>query len=138
MKFLSRRDFLKILTNALLALSGLLGLGGLLRFLGYPGEEEQAQVFDLGLADNYPLGSRTVVANGHFLLVHTAAGFSTISTTCTHLGCRVTPSPEGFACPCHGSHFDLQGNVLKGPAVKALDLQLVEPAEDGHIRLHIP
>jgi cytochrome b6-f complex iron-sulfur subunit len=138
MKVLNRRDFLKILTNALLALSGLLGLGGLLRFLGYAGESEQPQVFDLGPAENYPPGSRTLVANGQFVLIHEPGGFSTISTTCTHLGCRVTPNPEGFACPCHGSHFNLQGNVLNGPAVKALDSQPVEPEEDGHIRLHTP
>jgi Rieske Fe-S protein len=138
MKFLSRRDFLKILTNTLLALSGLLGLGGLLRFLGYTGEAEQPQIFDLGPAKNYPPGSRTLVANGQFVLIHTAAGFSTISTTCTHLGCRLTPGPEGFACPCHGSHFDLQGKVINGPAVKALDSQPVDPAEDGHIRLQTP
>ena len=40
MKFLSRRDFLKVLTDALLVLSGLLGLGGLLRFMGYTGKAE--------------------------------------------------------------------------------------------------
>jgi len=69
MNILSRRDFLKIGTETLLALSGLLGLGGLLRFLGYAGEPEQPQIFDLGLAENYPLGSRTLVANGQFVLV---------------------------------------------------------------------
>ena len=137
MHILSRRDFLKILTNTLLALSGLLGLGGLLHFLGYAGETEQPQKFDLGPTENYPLGSRSVVANGQFVLVHSTAGFSAISTTCTHLGCRLTPGPEGFACPCHGSHFDLQGNVINGPAAKALVSQAVEPDEDGHIILQI-
>lgn len=41
---------------------------------------------------------------------------------CTHLGCvpaYMPPTPAqdqtGFyACPCHGSHFDLAGRVLKG------------------------
>jgi cytochrome b6-f complex iron-sulfur subunit len=136
MNVMNRRDFLKILTDALLALSGLLGLGGLLRFLGYAGEAEQPRVFDLGPAEDYPPGSRTLVADGQFVLVHEQAGFTIISTTCTHLGCRLTPGPEGFACLCHGSHFDLNGNVLNGPAVKMLDSQLVEPAEDGHLILH--
>jgi cytochrome b6-f complex iron-sulfur subunit len=79
-----------------------------------------------------------VVANGQFVFVHNEAGLSTINTTCTHLGCRVTPGPDGFACPCHGSHFDLKGSVINGPAVKALESQSVEMAEDGHIILHTP
>ena len=137
MDFLNRRDFLKILTETLLALSGLLGLGGLLRFLSYTGEAEQPQVFDLGPAENYPIGSRTLVADGRFVLVHEQAGFNLISTTCTHLGCRSTAGSDGFACPCHGSHFDYNGNVLNGPAVKALDSRPVEPAENGHLLLEI-
>ncbi len=40
-----------------------------------------------------------------------------LSLTCTHLGCRVTPvSSDGFACPCHGSRFDSDGNLVNGPA----------------------
>ena len=35
MKNLSRRDFLKLSTNALFGLSGLLGLGGLFRYFNY-------------------------------------------------------------------------------------------------------
>jgi magnesium-transporting ATPase (P-type) len=34
-----------------------------------------------------------------------------ISTTCTHLGCIVAISDTGFACPCHGSHYDQDGTV---------------------------
>ncbi len=43
-----------------------------------------------------------------------------ISTICTHLGCIVKPTVEGFDCPCHGSKFAKDGSVLKGPAPKAL------------------
>ncbi|MFN2197410.1 MAG: ubiquinol-cytochrome c reductase iron-sulfur subunit [Anaerolineales bacterium] len=137
MNFLSRRDFLKILTQATLALSGLLGIGGLLRFLGYADETEQPQDIDLGSIGDYPLGSRTLVANRQFLLVHQQSGFRAINTTCTHLGCRLTSGPDGFACPCHGSHFDLDGSVISGPAVKTLDTQVLEPAENGHLIIQI-
>ena len=135
MNVLSRRDFLKILTNSLLVASGLLGLDGLLRFLGYAGEPEPPQVFDLGLAENYPLGSRTLVANGQFVLVHEQSGFTAINISCTHLGCRLTAGTDGFTCPCHGSRFDLNGNILNGPADKALDSQTVELDENGHLIL---
>ncbi len=43
-----------------------------------------------------------------------------ISLECTHLGCIVSTSDEGFFCPCHGSEFGPQGNVYSGPAPKAL------------------
>ncbi len=40
------------------------------------------------------------------------------SLRCTHLGCRTRPDPAsgGFACPCHGSRFDREGAVIRGPA----------------------
>ncbi len=49
-----------------------------------------------------------------------ATGIWAISTVCTHLGCIVKPTPDGFQCPCHGSHFQADGSVQKGPAPKPL------------------
>lgn len=43
-----------------------------------------------------------------------------LSLACTHLGCRVTFAPGGFACPCHGSRFDAAGGPMAGPARSAL------------------
>ena len=42
---------------------------------------------------------------------------------CTHLGCvpkAQDVGQEGWACPCHGSHFDSSGRVVKGPAAMNL------------------
>ncbi|MBI4524002.1 MAG: FAD-dependent oxidoreductase [Deltaproteobacteria bacterium] len=46
-----------------------------------------------------------------------------ISATCTHLGCIVAwnPAERSWDCPCHGSRFDIEGNVLRGPAVTNLE-----------------
>jgi cytochrome b6-f complex iron-sulfur subunit len=41
---------------------------------------------------------------------------------CTHKGCIVKYSEKNnrIECPCHGSQYDLNGNVLKGPAQRSL------------------
>jgi Rieske Fe-S protein len=43
------------------------------------------------------------------------------SAVCTHLGCTVRAVEGGYRCPCHGSHFDLDGRVLAGPARRPLE-----------------
>ncbi len=132
---LSRRDFLKLTRTALLTVSGLLGLGGLIRFLSYSSQPAAPTEFDLGLASDYVAGSRTVLPDVPALLVHAENGFTTLSLVCTHLGCTVESQPEGFACPCHGSRFDLQGRVVRGPASKALQSLRVDLGSDGKLRL---
>ncbi len=43
--------------------------------------------------------------------------FTALSMRCTHEGCPVSPPAGGIiTCPCHGSQFDLEGKVLRGPA----------------------
>lgn len=50
----------------------------------------------------------------------TAGKFSCLSAICTHTGCTVAWAGNAFNCPCHGSRFDAQGKVLKGPAGRPL------------------
>jgi len=42
---------------------------------------------------------------------------------CTHLGCAVTFDRQAglLRCPCHGSHFDLNGAPTSGPAAEPLE-----------------
>ena len=56
------------------------------------------------------------------------------STVCPHLGCGVEldENQQRFACPCHGSYFDVtSGLALSGPSPRGMDeLQVAIDGED--------
>jgi menaquinol-cytochrome c reductase iron-sulfur subunit len=56
------------------------------------------------------------------------------SPLCTHLGCgyRWENDQKVFMCPCHGSVFSIDGQVLAGPAPRPLDTLPVK-IENGRI-----
>ena len=58
------------------------------------------------------------------------AQFAAVSAECTHLGCYVRASRRFLQCPCHGSTFDVEGNVLRGPAQAPLQSYPVEVKAD--------
>jgi Rieske Fe-S protein len=55
-------------------------------------------------------------------------GLHAVSTRCTHLYCQVrwNQAEETWDCPCHGSRFDPDGDVLAGPAVRPLEPQPID------------
>jgi cytochrome b6-f complex iron-sulfur subunit len=135
MKNISRRDFLKLSTNSLFAAAGLLGIGGLLRYLSYQFDPTPQSEFDVGPALNYPLHSRTIVAHIPAIIIHDEEGLRAISLTCTHLGCAVEERNFGFECPCHSSRYDPDGALVKGPAAADLRKLRVEKTEDGNLHV---
>ncbi|WP_019914922.1 FAD-dependent oxidoreductase [Paenibacillus sp. HW567] len=45
-----------------------------------------------------------------------------VDTTCTHLGCECewNEGERSWDCPCHGSRYSVDGDVLEGPATVSL------------------
>ncbi|TFV59797.1 Rieske (2Fe-2S) protein [Mycobacterium sp. PS03-16] len=79
-----------------------------------------AQPDALTTTADVPVGSGVIV--GDTVITQPTAGtFTGLSTTCTHAGCTVSEVVDGqIVCPCHGSRFNLDGSVAKGPATKPL------------------
>jgi Rieske Fe-S protein len=46
-----------------------------------------------------------------------------VSARCINLGCIVSwnPAESSWDCPCHGSRFSLDSEVIQGPAVRNLE-----------------
>ncbi|KAK4727404.1 hypothetical protein R3W88_032321 [Solanum pinnatisectum] len=57
-----------------------------------------------------------------------------INAVCTHLGCVVpwNTAENKFICPCHGSQYNNQGKVVRGPAPLSLALAHAD-VDDGKV-----
>jgi glycine/D-amino acid oxidase-like deaminating enzyme/nitrite reductase/ring-hydroxylating ferredoxin subunit len=67
---------------------------------------------------------RIVQVGGRKLAVYRdeEGSLSALSPVCTHLYCHVNwnSAERSWDCPCHGSRFDTEGEIIEGPAVHAL------------------
>ena len=124
----SRRKFITTLTL-------LLASGGLLVRYLTPRSIGKRRVLVSAAAADVPPGGALLFRNERLGMFRDDRGFYALSLVCTHLGCTVTVTEDVLSCPCHGSRFDRQGKVLKGPANDPLvRLELVE--YDGMIKVY--
>ncbi len=113
-----------------------LGILALIEFAGVviaylrPGKRqkksaESGAIIEAGRVESFPLNSVTAFVRGKLYLSRMGDGaFLADSRKCTHLGCTVPwlDKEKRFACPCHGSVFDISGEVINPPAPRALDI----------------
>ncbi len=127
-----RRTLLKVS----LGLAGLLGLGAVMKYLGYQPAPATLTQFTLKKPQDYEVGSATMLAEAKTWLFRDETGLYAISKVCTHLGCLVNHTSDGFECPCHGSRFNAAGYVLKGPAKLPLPYLELTLSQDGLVVLN--
>ncbi len=58
-----------------------------------------------------------------------------LNAVCTHLGCVVpwNASENKFMCPCHGSQYNSEGKVVRGPAPLSLALAHADVTDTGKV-----
>jgi len=123
-----RRRFLRILWRVLGILAVVELIGVIAAYL-WPRKEKVAEnvfggIFTAGAVESFDPDSVTAFRTGQFYLARLAdGGFLALSRKCTHLGCTVAWGAEDkqFVCPCHASVYDIQGDVVRSPATRALD-----------------
>lgn len=83
---------------------------------------EPPTAFRAGSPLDYPEGTVRFHKAQKAYVIGGASGVYALSAVCTHLGCitRYLADERAIACPCHGSRFDLEGEVTHGPAPRPL------------------
>ena len=101
-----------------------------------------AQVGDVnaGMVSALPVGSLKPLASLPVCVGRDAKGVYAMTLTCTHAGCDMgqtgTVSPQGLFCGCHGSEFDANGSVVRGPATDPLEHFGVTADSAGTLTIH--
>ncbi len=118
-----RRTFLSVSLSAVAAAA----LGGCASIQTVPVTPESGRI-RLAVR-NYPNlsrpgGSLKILpegrANSLLVLALADGSYAVVSPICTHQGCTVGVEREYLVCPCHGSTYQRDGQVIKGPAPRSL------------------
>lgn len=137
---ISRSDFVKIVIAFLGTVMGVVtGLPAISYLIAPALRPKETEVWvPVGPLKDYPIGipklfsftrsringwEKTVNSHGVFVIRKDETNVLVLSNICTHLGCRVSwhPDIQEFVSPCHDGHFDINGNVTKGPPPRPLD-----------------
>lgn len=132
---ISRRELTTLGTKVALYAAGLGFLGGSLKFL-WPNTNSTANQKLLGFQNDFRVGTITWLASNDLFVIRTESGVAAVSSRCTHLGCTVRRTANGFSCPCHGAKYDLDGNPTSGPTKIALPWFEIQLDAKGRLWVH--
>jgi Rieske Fe-S protein len=151
---LDRRGWLRTIIGVLAAaITSVVGVvvGGAIVSPGLVGRREQwlpaGRLSDLDPGVPTPVAIRVTRQDGYaeavdqqsVLLVKSASGgVRALSSTCTHLGCRVSydPGKKLIKCPCHGGVYSPDGRNIAGPPLRPL-AELASRVEDGRVYVQL-
>lgn len=129
---MERKEFVALVTSGALTLS-------FLSFIESCSKSAASVNFNLDLTQT---ANKTLQQTGGYvisnnvIIINTGSEYVALSDICTHVGCALLydSSTKTLPCLCHGSLFNTNGTVLRGPATTSL--QKFTVAQSGNI-LHI-
>ncbi len=136
-KKVSRRDFLGLASMWAAIISLFTVTLGMLRMTKANVYYEEANKFKIGKPEEFPIGTIKKLDDRSIFIFAGNDGLHAVSSICTHLGCIISATDWGFQCPCHGSKFDSDGNVIGGPAPRSLPWLEVSRHVDGNLMVDV-
>ena len=100
--------------------------------------KKEGALVSVGTLESFTTGAPVLVRKEGIrtpvIVFRQEGGVSVFSAKCTHAGCTVAVDKSGtYSCPCHGSQFNFDGTVKKGPAKTSLETLVVQVSETGEV-----
>jgi cytochrome b6-f complex iron-sulfur subunit len=136
-KELSRREFMtRSVGLGAAGLAGVATLAGVARFMIPTVTYLTPKKFLVNVADLPTPGNELVFPDQRVIVQRRADGMvAAISLICTHLGCTVYRVATGYQCPCHGSQYDNEAEVVGGPAPTGLPWLPIKVVPGGQVEI---
>jgi cytochrome b6-f complex iron-sulfur subunit len=129
---MKRRSFIGKLAASLAAFAGVLfGISYLRQFS--PKSIGKSKRVKIGSLSDFPVDTYTYIEDLNIFVYRDHEAIKSVSAVCTHLGCTIQRTTNGFECPCHGSCYSDTGKVVSGPAPTALSWYHMERVSGGDI-----
>jgi Rieske Fe-S protein len=139
-KAAGRRSFLKLIISGLISTVALMITWGIGRFTFFCAEKNIKRELQPEILGKLQVAIPLHVPEAGAWILKTegeSPKLTAFDDRCTHLGCRQKWNQDKglFECPCHGSEFDLEGRVKRGPANRPLPRFSFDRSEENKIRL---
>jgi len=131
-----RRDFLNKVAIGTASSVGAISIAAVITEI-MPPATESFSLIKIGRIDDFPINEVSFIPEKKIYLYRSRSHIRILSAVCTHLGCTINKSENGFDCPCHGSHFDKTGLACSGPASRSLDRLKVDVNKQGSITVNL-
>ncbi|HWW00715.1 MAG TPA: Rieske (2Fe-2S) protein [Candidatus Acidoferrum sp.] len=107
---------------------------------GSPGAAKQGRIVDAGPASGFANdGIYAGFRDQGFFVIRRGDKLLALAAICTHRKCKLTAEADrSFFCKCHGSTFDPDGRVTKGPAKRDLPALAAYTDDRGRLLVSVP
>jgi len=129
MERISRRTFIKLATV----------VAGAITFKTFRSllAENDLKWKSVGTIEDFTVGEPVLVekdVRNPIIIYRQQNSITVLSAKCTHKGCTVSvKNQDTYTCPCHGSMFEYNGTVKKGPAKADLESLPIKVTDTGEV-----